>query len=313
MITRAIHQHRRSLIAALVLAAALAASAAGPLATTAAPAAPAAPGQDEAALGADLVKTGLYLITGGGANSLLRLSPVGSILVDGKLPGAYRELRSQVRRISKLSDLPVRVLIATNHHANHAGNAVLFAAAGVALIVQEKARACLPAMAATPATPAPGAKAPAPTVTFDRAYPLRMGGIEAQVLHFGSASTDSDAVVLFPDLKVIAVGELFTSGPPTPDFAGGGSLVNWGQVLEQVLKLEFDIVVPGTGPVVGRAELIAFKAKLDVLVARGAALVRQGLPRDRLLAQLQTQDLGWSFSFNPEQIDRLYADLSQIR
>lgn len=139
------------------------------------------------------------------------------------------------------------------------------------------------------------------------------GGIEAQVLHFGSASTDSDAVVLFPDLNVIAVGELFTSGPPTPDFASGGSLVNWGHVLEQVLKLEFDVVVPRTRPVVGRAELIAFKARLDVLVARGAALVRQGLPRDRLLAQFQTQDLGWRFSFNPEQIDRLYADLSQVR
>src|SRR5262245_39942320 len=65
-----------------------------------------------------LVTTGLYLISGGGGNSLLRFSPGGLILVDGKLPGFHRPLMSQVRRISKISDLPVRILIITDHHQN---------------------------------------------------------------------------------------------------------------------------------------------------------------------------------------------------
>ena len=97
-------------------------------------------------LSADLVKTGLYVITGGGGNTLMRFSANGLILVDGKLPGNYRALMSQVRKINKLWDLPIRVLIVTDHHENHAGNNAQFLAAGVAIIAQENAKeqtACL--------------------------------------------------------------------------------------------------------------------------------------------------------------------------
>src|SRR5262249_50379265 len=87
-----------------------------------------------------LVKTGLYLIAGGGTNSLLRFSPNGLILIDGKLSGNYRALMSQVRRISKISDLPVRVLIVTDHHEDHTGNNAKFLAAGVQIIAQENVR-----------------------------------------------------------------------------------------------------------------------------------------------------------------------------
>jgi hypothetical protein len=36
-----------------------------------------------------LIKTGLYLVSGGGANTLIRMSGDGQVLVDGKLPDSY--------------------------------------------------------------------------------------------------------------------------------------------------------------------------------------------------------------------------------
>ena len=83
-------------------------------------------------------------------------------------------------------------------------------------------------------------------------------------------------MVYFPNLKVVAVGDLFAS-TPNPDFAAGGSLVGWGPVLAQVLKLDFDVVVPGTGPVVTRADLEAFKTKIDTVVSRATGLVKKGV------------------------------------
>jgi hypothetical protein len=74
-------------------------------------------GSQEPKLNIQLVKTGLFLISGGGANSLLRLSPQGEILVDGKRFGNYDALKSQVRKISRITDMPVRVVLLTNHHA----------------------------------------------------------------------------------------------------------------------------------------------------------------------------------------------------
>ncbi len=36
----------------------------------------------------------------------------------------------------------------------------------------------------------------------------------------------------------------------------------------RILKLDFDVVVPGTGPTVTRADLEAFKSKIGTLVPR---------------------------------------------
>src|SRR5215813_5013589 len=212
----------------------------------------------EAPLTAQLVKTGLYLISGGGANTLLRFSANGLILVDGKLPDNYRALMSQVRRISKISDLPVRVLIITNHHEDHTGANAKFLAAGVQIIAQENVRGNLTAY-----NPSGGKVAP-PTFTYANDFTLRLGGVEARLMHFGAARTSADTVVYFPNLKVVAVGDLFTPDTPNPDFSGGGSLAHWGPVLAQILKLDFDVVVPGKGPMITRDDLITFKTKMEI-------------------------------------------------
>ena len=102
-------------------------------------------------------------------------------------------------------------------------------------------------------------------VTYGSEYQIHLGGIEAQLLHFGNAYSNSDTVVYFPNLKVVAIGDLF-SAKPAPDLAAGGSLVGWGAVLAQVLKLDFDVAIPSTGPTITRAELEAFKTKIDTLV-----------------------------------------------
>src|SRR5262245_15054361 len=80
------------------------------------------------ALTSQPVTTGLYLIAGGGANSLLRLSASGMVLVDGKLPGFHRPLMAQVRRISRIADQSIKVLVVTDHHDNHTGSNAQFLA-----------------------------------------------------------------------------------------------------------------------------------------------------------------------------------------
>jgi glyoxylase-like metal-dependent hydrolase (beta-lactamase superfamily II) len=132
-------------------------------------------------------------------------------------------------------------------------------------------------------------------------------------MHFGKAHTSGDTVVYFPNLKVVAVGDLFTPNTPDPDFSGGGSLVNWGTALAQILKLDFDVVAPSTGPLVTRADLEAFKSKIDTLVSRATGLVKKGVSKDQLMAQLKTDDLGWRFNFTGDQLDHFYTELSKTK
>jgi glyoxylase-like metal-dependent hydrolase (beta-lactamase superfamily II) len=248
----------------------------------------------------ELVKTGLYVISGGGCNSVLRLSANGLILVDGKLPGNYDDLLYHVRRISPQR---IRALIVTDYHEVHTGNNAKFIEDGTGIIGQDNVKHSLATH-----TP-PGGKIAPLSVTYDREYKVKMGGVEAQLMHFGNAHTDGDTVVYFPNLKAVAVGELFAA-VPNPDFAAGGSMVGWGPVLAQILKLDFDVAVPSTGPVVTRADLEAFRTKINTLVSRATALVKKGVPKDQLMAQLKTDDLGFQLNFTGEQLDRFFAELS---
>jgi glyoxylase-like metal-dependent hydrolase (beta-lactamase superfamily II) len=264
-------------------------------------------GSGDVILTSQLVKTGLYLISGGGGNSLLRLSANGLILVGGKLPDNYRALMSQVRRISRISDMSIRVLIVTDHHEDHTGNNAQFLAAGAQIIAQDNVKYNL-----TTYNPSSGKITP-PTFTYNHDYTLRLGGVEVQLMHFGNAHTSGDTVVYFPNLKVVAVGDLFTPHTPDPDFSGGGSLVGWGPVLAQVLNLDFDVVVPSTGPPVTRADLETFKSKIETLVSRAAGLVKNGVTKDQLMAQLKTDDLGWRLSFTDDQLDGFYVELAKTK
>lgn len=254
-------------------------------------------------LSGQLVKTGLYVFSSKGSNSVLRLSGNGLVLVDGQPAGNYDALRA---RVKKISDQPIRALILTDCDESRTGSNAKFLENGTPIVAQENAR---PSQAACNL---PAQKPATPIITYAGEYRIRLGGVDTQLFHFGNAHSSSDTVVYFPNLKVVAVGDLFAS-TPNPDFSAGGSLVGWGPVLAQVLKLDFDVVVPGTGPVVTRADLQAFKTKIDTLVSRATGLVKEGVAKDQLMAQLKTDDLGWRLSFTGGQLDGFYAELSRTK
>ena len=202
-------------------------------------------------LAARLIKTGLYMLSGEG-NSLMRLSTNGAIVVDGQDPSHFAALRQQARRIG---ELPVRLLITTDHHQDHTASNAQFLADGAQIVAHENVKRRLATAGNS------GAAIGLPTKMYGRSPSLTLGGVSVRLMHFGSAHTDGDSVVYFPDLKVVAIGHLFAS-PPDPDFSSGGSLVGWGRVLGEILKLDFDVVVPARGPTVTRADLVAYRAKI---------------------------------------------------
>jgi len=253
---------------------------------------------------AQLVKTGLYLFASDTGNSLLRLSANGMILVDGQLPGDCDALQKQVGRASRILDQSIRVVINTDHHLPRTGCNAQLLAKGAQILAQENVVKNLASYRP------PGDLIAAPTKTYDRELNVKLGGVEVRVMHFGNAHTSGDTVAYFTNLKVVAVGDLYATSPD-PSFAEGGSLVGWGPVLAEVLKLDFEIALPGTGPSVTKADVATFKRKIDTLVSRAARLVKTGVPKDRLMDELQTDDLGWRFDFAGDRLDRFYDELSR--
>ncbi len=248
------------------------------------------------------VRPGLYVVAGAGANSIVRVTTDGVILVDGKLSGEenYNALLAQIKTVT---DKPVRYLIVTHHHADHTGNNDRFLAAGVKVIAHENLNKNLETYQFAPRP----AKA---NVTYHRGYILNLGGARVEVHHFGRSHTSGDSVVYFPDLKVVAMSDALTTAAQGPliDYAGGGSALEWRQVFDDVLKLDITDVIPGNGPILGVAYLRSYQMKFDTIVDRLTALVRQGVPKDQLLTQLKIDDIGWAPRI--PSIDAAYTELS---
>jgi cyclase len=239
-------------------------------------------------LAAQQVKPGLYMITGSGANTEVRITRDSLIVVDGKLAGdqIYAALMDQIKMISPL---PIKYLIVTHHHADHTGNNDKFLAAGVQIVAHENLNKNLVTYQSTP-------KPASATITYTRDYAINQGGIEVQVRHFGNAHTSGDSVVYFPDLKVVAVSDEITTGTlgPLADYDGGGSFLEWLQALDSLLELDFDTVIPGNGNPLFKTDVQTYRNKIETYVNRAKEAVRRGVPKDQLLSQIKTDDLGWT-------------------
>src|SRR5947207_6603278 len=82
------------------------------------------------------VKPGLYMVTGAGGNSTVRVSDQGVILVDTKNLGDnfYNDLVAQIKTVT---NQPVKYAIVTHVHQDHAGNIERFEKAGAQVIAFE--------------------------------------------------------------------------------------------------------------------------------------------------------------------------------
>ena len=252
------------------------------------------------------VKPGLYMVAGAGANSEARITADGVILVDTKLPGEqnYNALLEQIRTVT---DKPVKYVIVTHHHADHTGNVDRFEAADVPVLGHAN-------LAANAATYNNNPKPAPPNQTYaGSSRDVVEGGVTVRVLHFGRSHTSGDSIVYFPDLKVVALSDALTTGGQGPliDYAGGGSALEWKHVFDELLKLDFDAAIPGNGPVLTKADVRAYAMKFDTVVDRLTALVKSGTPKEDLLKQLKTDDIGWTPRV--PMIDGLYAELSGAR
>lgn len=247
-----------------------------------------------------LLKPNLYLITGSGANTVVRVTPAGVILVDTKNPGEGRYER-MMEEIKSVTDQPVKYVINTHHHPDHVGNNKDFIDAGATVIALE---ALKEDMAKDPRTKdIPGL----PTQTFAKDYVLKFGGAEVDMHFYGRGHTGDDTMIYFPAEKVVMVSDQITDGNPGADFRNGGSILEWNKSLDGVLALDFDMAIPGRGEPKTKAEIQAFRDKMAKFQARCMDAVKAGATKETLAKMVDTTDLGWKF--NPQVYGGIYDEI----
>jgi cyclase len=256
--------------------------------------------QSPAALTIEKVKDNLYVIIGDGGNVAVEVTDEGVILVDDKFERNFPDIMAKVKSVT---DKPVKYVLNTHQHGDHTGGNQKLLATSAEIIAQRNARANMAA------TKMPGV----PRVSFSEETEVFLGGKEVRARYYGRGHTNGDAMVYFPDLKVIHTGDLFTASAPFIDYSANGSAVDWPKTLDNALKSDwdFDTVIPGHGPVSKRADLIKYRDNFLAMSGKVSGMVRGGKSKDEVKATL-VSEFGWQATgIGMNSLDNLIAELKK--
>ena len=226
------------------------------------PAAMAEPLSAEDKVEATPLAPGLYLLEGGGGNVTASIGADGVLLIDDDMANMSDKLLSKLKELG--GEAP-RLIVNTHFHYDHSGGNAAFGPRAT-IIAASAVRDRLMTEQTLwrqkhPPVPRPGW----PLLTFDRELQLHVNGHSVRVIHLPHAHTDGDTVVSFDDGKFVIAGDLYFAGMfPIFHREHDGSLQGLLQATEFLLKVTKPDgkVVPGHGPVTGRAELQAYAAML---------------------------------------------------
>jgi len=249
------------------------------------------------------LKPGLFLVTGAGANTMIRVTPEGLIVADTKNQGDanFNDLMTQIKAVSPL---PVKLVLNSQHHPDHVGNNQKFIDAGAQVIAVKELKDF---MASDPRTTAiPGR----PTQTFVKDNVVKLGNVEVQMHFYGGAHSGGDTMIYFADAKVVMVSDEMTDTSPVVDWANGGSWTQWSKILDGVLKLDFETAIHGRGEPKTRADVQAFKNKVDLVISRANEAIKAGATKDTLASKVKSDDLA-PWNLNAMFFTNLYDELTK--
>lgn len=216
-----------------------------------------------------------------GSNVAIILTPEGVVLVDVKNAAMHDDV---VQKVKSLTNLPIKYVILTHNHADHAGGAEKMKALGATLIISDADRENMVR------TNQPGL----PQVTYSGHAKLFLGGAEVQLFeHRGH--TRGDTAVYLPKQKILIAGDLVDTPDTIParvSYEDGGSWSDLGRSFDELAKVDFDLMIGGHGPVLTKAQFMTFKAKIDGIRERLRELNRERKSPEEIGQTLQ-REFNW--------------------
>ena len=138
-----------------------------------------------------------------------------------------------------------------------------------------------------------------PTVTLEDRLELNDGKRKIEILHLGRAHTGADLVVHLPKEKIVISGDLLVH--PVPLVGSTAYPLEYAATLENLLKLNARVIIPGHGAVMRNDSYIRLMIRLLNSIKRQAEVA---IARGETLEQMRK-------SMNLEEFRRAFAGESQ--
>jgi glyoxylase-like metal-dependent hydrolase (beta-lactamase superfamily II) len=233
-----------------------------------------------------------------GGNVLVYLTPDGVVLVDCKFESMHDDI---VEKVKSLTDKPIKYVILTHNHADHAGGAAKMAASGATVIISTDDLENL-------------ARAPnqtwLPEVGYSGRAQLRLDGKTVELSEV-RGHTKGDTLVYLPAERVVESGDLFATAEELPyivDYSSGGSWNELSNEIDDLLKLDFDLLVPGHGPPITKPDVVKIRNRVVAIRERFRALNRVKKTQEEI-GQTLMKEFGWGKEPAPGNIPGMMQEL----
>jgi glyoxylase-like metal-dependent hydrolase (beta-lactamase superfamily II) len=266
------------------------------------------------------VRAGVYMLAGAGGNVTVHAGTEGVLLVDTGTASMGDKVLAAVRTIS---DGPIRYIVNTDGHREHAGgNAVLAEAGDVVPLRLQR----IPELGGTAANVGEIAvigrasiiafftvfhrmAAPdSPTLAPENAWPDATYEIPQKKLYFNDepvlimhqpGPTDGNSIVFFRRTDVVSVGDLLDlTGYPVIDLDANGSVQAFVKSLNDVIAITVPdkksesgtLVIPGHGPLSDVVEVTQYRDMVYIIRDRVLDMIKRGMSLEQVKEAKPTRE-----------------------
>lgn len=228
-----------------------------------------------------------------GANAGIVIGQDAVLVVDTLI--SAREAERFLADIRKVTDKPIRYVVNTHTHLDHAFGNCVFTKLGAVVISQEKDREGLEKIAAVALKDAvafgvteemlQGTTISVPTISFTQAARVDLGGIAVELIAAAPSHSPGSAFAWIPSRKVVFAGDvLFTDFHP---YMADGDVAGWMKVLDAISALDVTAIVPGHGPLATKKDLAEMQAYLTTFDAKAREMAKTGASAEAIAAELK--------------------------
>lgn len=236
-------------------------------------------------------------LIGYGGNATALITDAGIVMFDSK---SDREHDDLIAKLKTLTDKPVKYVVLTHNHGDHSGGAAKLAGMGATVVISAADRANM----------VKANEKFIPDLAYMGQAELTLGGKRAELRQF-RGHTRGDTAILIPSDRTIILGDLLTTADTIPmivNYGDGGSWTDWANSIDEILKMDFDNVIPGHGPMISKARLIELRAKFGNIMTRARDLIRQKKTEKEIQEALM-QEFNWGFGPSAGNIAGMMQEL----
>ena len=184
------------------------------------------------------------------------------VVIDANFPAEAADVIADIKKTTKK---PIKYVLDTHHHGDHAyGNAV-WAKEGAKIVAHKNAARLLKTNgpkqwedAAKDRKDVKESTLKQVDIVFDDKYEIKDDTQHVIFMHFGHMHTPGCASAYLPKQKILCTGDACVNG--AFNYMGHSNSASWIKCLDAMAKLDIDIICPGHGKM-ARKELFALEKK----------------------------------------------------